>query len=96
MLTLLLAFAVGFSCIGCAAWFCTKGQIADIDADYTTIAVPLPQNNEYITQRWLNVGGLPGEDGSFGSVFLLMMIPPALVYGNNERRGQACLNPRFR
>lgn len=64
MLTLLLAFAVGFSCIGCAAWFCTKGQIADIDADYTTIAVPLPQNNEYITQRWLNVGGLPGEDGN--------------------------------
>ncbi len=64
VLALLLAFAIGFSCIGYAAWSNAQSQIANIDSDYTTIAVPLPRDNEYITQQWLTVGGLPKKDGN--------------------------------
>lgn len=64
ILALLLAFAVGFSCIGCAAWLSIQDQIANIGSGYTTIAVPLPRDYNYISHRWQTVGGLRKEDGN--------------------------------
>lgn len=64
MLAMLLAFAIGFSCIGCTAWFSAQSQISSIAAEYTTIAVPLPQNYNFISQQWMNIGGLAKDDGN--------------------------------
>lgn len=61
---LFLACSIGFSCISYAAWRSTQSQIASIDEEYTTIAVPLPQNYNFISQQWLNVGGLLKEGGN--------------------------------
>lgn len=42
LLVLLLALAVGFSCIGCSSWSSARAQIAEINGSYRTLAVPTP------------------------------------------------------
>lgn len=61
---LLLSFSIGFSCIGYSAWESAQNQIANIDSGYTTIAIPLPIDGEFITHQWRNVGGLKKDDGN--------------------------------
>lgn len=42
LLVLLLALAVGFSCIGCSSWSSAHAQIAQINSGYRTLALPTP------------------------------------------------------
>ena len=42
LLVLLLALAVGFSCIGCSSWSSARAQIAQINSGYRTLALPTP------------------------------------------------------
>ncbi len=63
-LLLLLAFAVGFSCIGYAAWNGVNEQIEGIGAGYTTIAVPKPRDEDYIFHQMMK-GYRYDEAGTF-------------------------------
>ena len=50
-LLLLLVLAIGFSCIGCAAWFGANEQLQQIETLYTTVAVPIPDNPAWLTAK---------------------------------------------
>ena len=62
LLVLLLALAVGFSCIGCSSWSSARAQIAQINSGYRTLALPTPlDNNRY---NVLSVDALAPHDGN--------------------------------
>lgn len=62
-LILLLAMAIGFSAIGCAAWVSAREQMASIQEIYTTMAAPVPVDYLQILEQWRE-GGLEKADGN--------------------------------
>ena len=62
LLLLLLALSIGFSGIGCAAWFNANEQLQTIETFYTTLAVPTPEGPQAIGEKWRE-GGLQHENG---------------------------------
>ncbi len=69
-LTLLLALSVGFSCIGYSTWSSVQEQMNAISSEYTTIAVPLLPDEEYIREQqrkgWktMDNGDIRWKDGT--------------------------------
>lgn len=66
LLVLLLALAVGFSCIGCSSWSSARAQIAQINSGYRTLALPTPLDNN----RFLGIRIKEDESGD-GNVHFL-------------------------
>ena len=63
LLIILIASSVTFSCIGCCAYFSAQSQISDIDSSYTTLAIPVSYNKNYIMDK-MKIGWKPSDDGN--------------------------------